>query len=88
LHCLAQMAITTLLIEGGSSVNASALSSGLVDKVFLYYAPKILAMTGAVPFATISKDSALQTISIKRVELRRFGQDIGIEGYLRDPYAD
>ena len=48
---LGEMQITSLLIEGGAVVNWAALASGLVDKVFLYYAPKILAGTGSVPFA-------------------------------------
>src|SRR5205807_3586320 len=38
---LAQMEITSLLIEGGALVNWTALAAGIVDKVFLYYAPKI-----------------------------------------------
>ena len=43
------MEITSLLIEGGALVNGAALASGEVDKVFLYYAPKIFG-EGAVPF--------------------------------------
>ena len=46
---LAEMEITSLLIEGGAMVNWAALAAGIVDKVFLYYAPKILAGTGTVP---------------------------------------
>ena len=40
---LGKLEITSLLIEGGALVNGAALASGEVDKVFLYYAPKILA---------------------------------------------
>jgi len=29
-----------VLIEGGAMINWAALHSGIVDKVFLYYAPK------------------------------------------------
>ena len=32
-------------------VNWAALSAGVVDKIFFYYAPKILAGTGSIPFA-------------------------------------
>ncbi len=32
----------SVMIEAGSKVNWAALESGAVDKVFLYYAPKIL----------------------------------------------
>ena len=51
---LGELEITSLLIEGGAMINWAALHSGIVDKVFLYYAPKILAGTGSVPFATAS----------------------------------
>jgi diaminohydroxyphosphoribosylaminopyrimidine deaminase/5-amino-6-(5-phosphoribosylamino)uracil reductase len=37
------------MIEGGAAVNGSALSSGIVDKIFFYYAPKIFAAEEAVP---------------------------------------
>ena len=40
---LGELGITSLLIEGGALVNWAALAAGVVDKVFLYYAPKILA---------------------------------------------
>ena len=36
----------SLLIEAGSMLNWAALDSGIVDKVFFYYAPKILGGHG------------------------------------------
>jgi diaminohydroxyphosphoribosylaminopyrimidine deaminase/5-amino-6-(5-phosphoribosylamino)uracil reductase len=82
---LAELDITSLLIEGGALVNGAALASGEVDKVFLYYAPKIFGQ-GAVPFIA---DEALRgkPQCIQRYELHRFGEDFAFEGYLRDPYA-
>jgi diaminohydroxyphosphoribosylaminopyrimidine deaminase/5-amino-6-(5-phosphoribosylamino)uracil reductase len=84
---LGQMEITSLLIEGGALVNWAALAAGVVDKVFLYYAPKILAGTGSVPFAS---GPGYQHISeaalVRNVTLHRFGEDFAVEGYLRDPY--
>jgi diaminohydroxyphosphoribosylaminopyrimidine deaminase / 5-amino-6-(5-phosphoribosylamino)uracil reductase len=86
-HRLGQMEITSLMIEGGALVNWMALATGIVDKVFLYYAPKILAGTGSVPFAggpgfkKIAEAALVQDIS-----LHRFGEDFAVEGYLRDPY--
>jgi diaminohydroxyphosphoribosylaminopyrimidine deaminase / 5-amino-6-(5-phosphoribosylamino)uracil reductase len=80
--------ITSLMIEGGAMVNGAALSSGIVDKIFFYYAPKILARTGAVPFSAgtgfAHPDEAAQ---VKSVRLHRFGEDFAVEGYLRDPYV-
>jgi diaminohydroxyphosphoribosylaminopyrimidine deaminase/5-amino-6-(5-phosphoribosylamino)uracil reductase len=82
---LGKLEITSLLIEGGALVNGAALASGEVDKVFLYYAPKIFGQ-GAVPFIA---DETLhgRVQSVQRYELHRFGEDFALEGYLRDPYA-
>jgi len=88
LSFLGQMEITSLMIEGGAMVNWAALSAGIVDKVFLYYAPRILAGTASVPlaggtgFASIS-DAAY----VKSTRLHRFGEDFAIEGYFKDPYT-
>ena len=48
---LGEREITSLIIEGGAMVNWAALAAGVVDKIFFYYAPKILAGTGSIPFA-------------------------------------
>jgi diaminohydroxyphosphoribosylaminopyrimidine deaminase/5-amino-6-(5-phosphoribosylamino)uracil reductase len=40
-----------LMIEAGSKVNWSALESQVVDKIFFYYAPKILGGTLSLPVA-------------------------------------
>ena len=85
---LGQMEITSLLIEGGALVNWTALAAGIVDKVFLYYAPKILAGTGSVPFAAGAGFRKISEAAlVKNIALHRFGEDFAVEGYLRDPYA-
>ncbi|MGC2196476.1 MAG: bifunctional diaminohydroxyphosphoribosylaminopyrimidine deaminase/5-amino-6-(5-phosphoribosylamino)uracil reductase RibD [Terriglobales bacterium] len=86
---LGQLEITSLLIEGGSMINWAALHSEIVDKVFLYYAPKILAGSGAIPFATASGFKSMSdAASVKSIRLHRFGEDFAVEGYLRDPYRN
>jgi diaminohydroxyphosphoribosylaminopyrimidine deaminase/5-amino-6-(5-phosphoribosylamino)uracil reductase len=84
---LGQQDITSVLIEGGATVNWTALSSGVVDKLFLYYAPKILG-EGAVPFAASQgKPGHHGTLLAQHLEIHQFGEDFAVEGYLRDPYA-
>ena len=86
---LGELEITSLLIEGGAMINWAALHSGVVDKVFFYYAPKILAGAGAVPFATASGFTRMSDAAyVKSMRLHRFGEDFAVEGYLRDPYRD
>jgi diaminohydroxyphosphoribosylaminopyrimidine deaminase/5-amino-6-(5-phosphoribosylamino)uracil reductase len=41
----------SLMIEAGSKVNWSALESGVADKIFFYYAPKILGGMHSLPVA-------------------------------------
>jgi diaminohydroxyphosphoribosylaminopyrimidine deaminase/5-amino-6-(5-phosphoribosylamino)uracil reductase len=89
LRRLGELEITSVMIEGGATVNWTALAAGVVDKVFLYYAPKILAGSGSVPFAAgpgfLHMSHAAQ---VKDIRLHRFGEDFAVEGYLRDPYAE
>ncbi len=88
LRRLGQLEITSLIIEGGSTVNGSALAAKIVDKLFLYYAPLMLG-TGAIDFANGGGlPVMIQSEKVKRVTLHHFGEDIAVEGYLRDPYAD
>ena len=85
---LGELEITSLLIEGGALVNWAALAAGVVDKVFLYYAPKILAGSGSVPFAGGEGFRGLtEAAQVKNIKLHRFGEDFAVEGYLRDPYT-
>jgi diaminohydroxyphosphoribosylaminopyrimidine deaminase/5-amino-6-(5-phosphoribosylamino)uracil reductase len=88
-RCLGQMEIASLMIEGGAMVNGAALASGIVDKVFLYYAPRILAGTTSVPFAGGAGFARVSDAAyVRSMRLHRFGEDFAVEGYLKDPYAD
>jgi len=88
LRRLGQLEITSVMIEGGSGVNATVLASGLVDKIFLYYAPKIMAGMGSVPLAAACFHQTNDPPRIKHLHLHRFGEDFAVEGYLRDPYEE
>jgi diaminohydroxyphosphoribosylaminopyrimidine deaminase / 5-amino-6-(5-phosphoribosylamino)uracil reductase len=89
LQRLGQQEITSVMIEGGATVNWAALAANAIDKVFLYYAPKILAGSGSIPFAAGAGFRHMaQAAQVKHVRLHRFGEDFAVEGYLRDPYGD
>lgn len=89
LRRLGELEITSVMIEGGATVNSIALASGIVDKVFLYYAPKIMADAGSVPFASGADFSQINAVpQVKHLHLHRFGEDFAVEGYLRDPYGE
>jgi diaminohydroxyphosphoribosylaminopyrimidine deaminase/5-amino-6-(5-phosphoribosylamino)uracil reductase len=79
---LGAMGITSLLIEGGGRVAASALKSGIVDKILFFYAPKILGGDDGVPICRgPGPERMSDCIRIRNVLVHRFNDDILIEGY-------
>lgn len=89
LRCLAERQITSVLLEGGAHINANALEASLVDKVFLFYAPKFLGGNDSVPLLAGQAGGMLTpALVLRSYRLRRFGPDFAVEGYLRDVYRD
>jgi diaminohydroxyphosphoribosylaminopyrimidine deaminase / 5-amino-6-(5-phosphoribosylamino)uracil reductase len=72
------------LLEAGSALNGAALAADIVDKVFLFYAPKI-AGERRVPFATASK---LAHAELRDVKIQQFGPDLAVEGTLHNVYGN
>jgi diaminohydroxyphosphoribosylaminopyrimidine deaminase/5-amino-6-(5-phosphoribosylamino)uracil reductase len=88
LRRLGELEIISVMIEGGATVNWTALAANVVDKVFLFYAPKILAGSGSIPFAAGAGFRHMsQAAQVRHIQLHRFGEDFAVEGYLRDPYG-
>ena len=85
---LGELENTSVLVEGGTMVNWTALAAGVVDKIFLFYAPMILGGTSSVPFAGGPGFPSLRDAPhVNSLRLHRFGEDFAVEGYLRDPYT-
>jgi len=81
---LGSIGISSVLIEGGSRVFASAFSSGVVDKVMMFFAPKILGGDDGVPIcAGEGPDWMRDCIPVKEIRTYRFDNDILIEGYIQ-----
>ena len=75
--------ITSLLVEGGAEVHGSFFQAGLVDKVYFFFAPKIIGGRDAVPMvggrgAAVIADS----VALSGLRVRRINGDIMIEGYV------
>jgi diaminohydroxyphosphoribosylaminopyrimidine deaminase / 5-amino-6-(5-phosphoribosylamino)uracil reductase len=89
LRRLGELEITNVMIEGGATVNAAALAANVVDKIFLYYAPRILGGEGSIPFAAgRGFHNMSEAALVKNLQLHRFGEDFAVEGYLRNPYDE
>ncbi len=74
--------ITSVLIEGGASLNYYALKDGIVDKVLFFIAPKIMGGKGSIPSVGGTSGSLDNAWKIKDIKTRKLGEDILIEGYV------
>jgi diaminohydroxyphosphoribosylaminopyrimidine deaminase/5-amino-6-(5-phosphoribosylamino)uracil reductase len=76
--------ITSVLIEGGSSLNAHALEDGIVDKVMLFIAPKIIGGKDSYPAVGGKTFRRLEeAYRLKDISIRKAGDDFFIEGYVQ-----
>lgn len=80
---LKALSITSLLIEGGGRVAASALAAGIVNKVCYFLAPKILGGNDGIPvFKGSGPEKIKDVFELVRVTTRQFGSDMLVTGYL------
>jgi diaminohydroxyphosphoribosylaminopyrimidine deaminase / 5-amino-6-(5-phosphoribosylamino)uracil reductase len=74
----------SLMIEAGSKLNWTALESGLVDRIFFYYGPKILGGLEALPLAGgIGRRRRSDAIRVHGITIHQIPPDeFAVEGYL------
>ena len=83
---LGQESMMSLLLEGGSTVTGAMLRERLIDKLYIFTAPKLLAGGDGMPMATgPGVKSMAESIGMDRLRIRRFGEDVLFEGYPRYP---
>jgi diaminohydroxyphosphoribosylaminopyrimidine deaminase/5-amino-6-(5-phosphoribosylamino)uracil reductase len=80
---LADMQITSVLVEGGSALNAHALDDAVVDRVMFFVAPKIIG--GKESFTPVGGSGRLarsleDAYQVRNVRVRRVGEDMLVEG--------
>lgn len=80
---IGEMNIDSILLEGGSKINYSALEAGIVDKVNAFISPKIVGGdTAKTPVGGEGKKYMKDAILLKDTEIHHFGDDIMVEGYV------
>jgi diaminohydroxyphosphoribosylaminopyrimidine deaminase/5-amino-6-(5-phosphoribosylamino)uracil reductase len=74
----------SLLIEAGSKLNWAALDSGVVDKVFFYYAPKILGGVDSLSMAGgLGRRRRMDAIRLRDLTLHSISSDeFAVEAYI------
>jgi diaminohydroxyphosphoribosylaminopyrimidine deaminase/5-amino-6-(5-phosphoribosylamino)uracil reductase len=75
----------SLMIEAGSKVNWAALESGVADKIFFYYAPKILGGLQSLPVAGgTGRMRRSDAIQFHRLTLHNIsGDEFAVEAWTR-----
>lgn len=80
---LGKMEIDSVLLEGGGSLNFSALKEGVVDKVMTFIAPKIIGGRDAItPVEGAGIRSIKDALLLSNIKVTKFDDDILIEGYI------
>ncbi len=80
MHELAKTGVQSVLLEGGSELNASALEARIVDKLYFFIAPKIIGgkeAKGPVGGRGIEKMS--EALNLKKMKIKKIGNDLLIE---------
>src|SRR5579872_6458760 len=74
----------SLMIEAGSKVNWAALETAVVDKIFFYYAPKILGGMQSLPVAGgLGRRRRVDAIRFQNVKLHNVAPDeFAVEAWL------
>ena len=83
LQHLGQQDITSVMIEAGARLNRSALAADVVDKLYLFQAPRFLG-PDAVPMLAGTHAASLPRLL--RYHTERVEEDTLTEGYIRDPW--
>jgi diaminohydroxyphosphoribosylaminopyrimidine deaminase/5-amino-6-(5-phosphoribosylamino)uracil reductase len=78
---LGRLSVTSLMIEGGGELNASALREGLVDRVVFYVAPRLLGGHNAKNvIGGRSLRRLAEAVPVEELRVRRIGGDLLVEG--------
>jgi len=82
---LGEQRYLSLMVEAGSKVNWAVLETEVVDKIFFYYAPKILGGTQSLPMAGgIGRRRRADAIRVERLRIHPITPDeFAVEGYIR-----
>ncbi|RIX53436.1 bifunctional diaminohydroxyphosphoribosylaminopyrimidine deaminase/5-amino-6-(5-phosphoribosylamino)uracil reductase RibD [Paenibacillus nanensis] len=76
--------IGSILLEGGGKLNGAMLDAGLIDKMVLFFAPKLIGGDQApVSFSFPGRPKMSDAIVLEHVQVEMAGDDICVTGYPR-----
>ena len=81
---LGAMKISSVLVEGGGSVNFSLLQAGLVDRVYAFIAPKLVGGRDALtPVEGEGFQELDRAVELENIQLRQLGADVLLTGIVK-----
>jgi len=88
LEKLAARGVTHLLVEGGAHVHARFLEEGLVDRIAVFVAPKLLGADGVPLLASRGPERMADALRLDEVQVEKIGEDVLVLGRpVRAPLA-
>lgn len=85
MQILGRREVTSLLIEGGGTLNAAALSAGIVDKIYCTVAPIIIGgQSSPTPVEGLGVCLVDEALPLFKLRSTAVGNDLLIEAYLHD----
>jgi len=81
---LGRREILSALLEAGATLNSAALAAGIVDKLRLFFAPRIAGFARA----GVSYNGLRTARMLNGATMTPVGPDFAVEGYLRDVYGN
>ena len=76
---LGAMGIQSILLEGGSHLAGAALRAGLIDRLMIFIAPKLVAGVGMGLFAGQGVALMGDALHLEDITVRRVGADILVQ---------
>ena len=80
---LAKTGIASVLIEGGATTAAGALKEKVVDKMLLFYAPKLIGGDGRYMIDSLGVEHIRQSVMLQKLKIEKSGADLLVSGYLK-----
>ena len=71
--------IHSILVEGGAQVHASFLKSKLVDKIYLFLAPRVLGNEGLSWCGELGIENLMDTLNFKIIRIKQLNPDLLLE---------
>lgn len=79
---LGKREITSLFLEGGSTLNASALEAGIIDKFVFFQAPLIIGgQDSPGVFGGVGREQLSDCLHLNRTSVEEIGDDLMITAY-------